>query len=127
MGDRKAPRVLVVDDHPAVRRAICSLLRRRGYAVESAADGREALGYLALARFDLIITDYQMPRLDGVELWRQASERFPYLRDRFLFCTATPGSAWLPPELGQRRLTKPVGAAELWAAVEVALGEAPPA
>ncbi len=125
MPGRDSPRILVVDDHPEVRAALCSLLRRRGYQVTPAADGLEAAGHLALGPFDLVVTDYQMPRLNGAELWRHACEQHPHLRDRFLICTATPG--WVPPELAHRVLPKPVGGVELWAAVEDLLGRPPPA
>ncbi len=64
-------RVLVVDDDPGVREAIMTLLRRQGWYAEGAVDGLEALTRLQHGRFDVIVTDFQMPRLDGLALLRE--------------------------------------------------------
>jgi two-component system, chemotaxis family, sensor kinase CheA len=65
------PRVLVVDDQFTVRELQRSILGAAGYSVETACDGREALSALAGGDpFDLIVTDLQMPEMDGLELLR---------------------------------------------------------
>ena len=58
-------RVLVVDDQPHVVRVIRMALERRGYQVEVAADGQAALEKFRAAPFDVLITDIDMPRMDG--------------------------------------------------------------
>ncbi len=58
-------RVLVVDDQPHVVRVIRMALERRGYQVEVAADGQAALEKFRGAPFDVLITDIDMPRMDG--------------------------------------------------------------
>ena len=75
-------RVLVVDDEPAVRRALERALRLESYDVELAADGEEALDALAKHPADVVILDVLMPRLDGLEVcrrMRQAGDRTPVL------------------------------------------------
>lgn len=60
--------VLVVDDDENFCAWLAKLLRRLGLAVETAHDGEAALTLLRASVFDLLIADYQMPRLDGLEL-----------------------------------------------------------
>jgi CheY-like chemotaxis protein len=59
---------LVVDDSMLIRYTICRFLEGRGFSVESATNGLEALDVLARAKPDLIITDMQMPKMSGSEL-----------------------------------------------------------
>ena len=75
-------RVLVVDDEPAVRRALERALRLDSYEVALAADGEEALDALATSPADAVILDVAMPRLDGLEVcrrMRQAGDQTPIL------------------------------------------------
>jgi len=75
-------RILVVDDEPAVRRALERALRLESYDVALAADGEEALDALASQPADAVILDVLMPRLDGLEVarrMRQAGDRTPIL------------------------------------------------
>lgn len=63
------PRVaLVVDDSMLIRYTVCRFLEERGYTVESATNGAEALEVLARVKPDLIVTDMQMPLMSGTEL-----------------------------------------------------------
>jgi two-component system, OmpR family, response regulator MprA len=74
--------VLVVDDEPAVRRALERALRLESYDVSLAADGEEALDLQASSPADAVILDVAMPRLDGLEVcrrMRQAGDRTPIL------------------------------------------------
>ncbi|MBX3389283.1 MAG: hybrid sensor histidine kinase/response regulator [Phycisphaeraceae bacterium] len=63
-------RILVVDDSITVREVERQLLQRRGYHVEVAVDGREGLNALKAGKFDLLVTDVDMPRMTGIELIR---------------------------------------------------------
>ncbi|MEA2160460.1 MAG: two-component system, OmpR family, response regulator MprA [Solirubrobacteraceae bacterium] len=75
-------RVLVVDDEPAVRRALERALRLDSYEVELAEDGEEALDVQSRDPADAVILDVAMPRLDGLEVcrrMRQAGDRTPVL------------------------------------------------
>jgi CheY-like chemotaxis protein len=64
-------RVLLVEDHAPVRKAMCKLIRAAGADVVTARDGEEGLGYLLSQRFDVLLTDLQMPVMDGLELLHQ--------------------------------------------------------
>jgi two-component system response regulator MprA len=75
-------RVLVVDDEPAVRRALERALRLENHEVAFAADGEEALDALATEPADAVILDVMMPKLDGLEVCRRlrkAGDRTPVL------------------------------------------------
>jgi two-component system sensor histidine kinase and response regulator WspE len=65
---RAKKRVLVVDDSITVREAERQLLVNRGYEVDVAVDGIDGLNSIRRSRYDLIITDIDMPRLNGIEL-----------------------------------------------------------
>lgn len=64
----KAPSVLIVEDDAATRRLYKFLLSGGGYNVHEAEDGLAALNFLGEHRCDLVITDMNMPRMDGLEL-----------------------------------------------------------
>jgi two-component system, OmpR family, response regulator MprA len=75
-------RVLVVDDEPAVRRALERALMLDNYTVQVAADGQEALDALASEPADAVVLDIMMPRVDGLEVarrMRRAGDRTPIL------------------------------------------------
>jgi CheY-like chemotaxis protein len=59
---------LVVDDSMLIRHTVCRFLEERGFSVESATNGQEALEVLKRRRPDIIITDMQMPKMGGSEL-----------------------------------------------------------
>jgi two-component system, NtrC family, response regulator AtoC len=66
--------ILVVDDEAAARTALAALLEAEGYAVETAGDGFKALGRLATFEPDLVLTDFNMPGMDGIELMARLKE-----------------------------------------------------
>lgn len=72
--ERLRKRVLVIDDSLTVRELERKLLDRAGYAVETAVDGMEGWNVARTGRFDLAITDVDMPRMDGVELVRRIKQ-----------------------------------------------------
>lgn len=69
-GHKGRRRILVVDDSITVREVERQLLTRRGYDVDVAVDGREGYSALRAARYDLMVTDVDMPRMTGIELIR---------------------------------------------------------
>ncbi len=70
----EAPRILLVDDEELNREYMGELLAERGYRVETAVDGLDALARLRAEPFDLLVTDLNMPRLDGLGLLRKLHE-----------------------------------------------------
>jgi len=74
-------RLLVVDDEPVISRVVSEQLRRLGYVVTSVNDPEEALELVAEdpEDFDLLLTDLQMPRMDGVELAARVARLRPQL------------------------------------------------
>ena len=63
-----AKRILTVDDSKTMRDMVSFTLKKAGYEVGEAEDGRVALTVLAGSKFDLIITDLNMPNMDGISL-----------------------------------------------------------
>jgi DNA-binding NtrC family response regulator len=72
-------KILVVDDEPSARTALAELLRSEDYEIETAGDGFKALGRLQDSTPDLVLTDLNMPGMDGVELLRKLKEDRPEL------------------------------------------------
>jgi DNA-binding response OmpR family regulator len=68
-------RILLVDDEQAVQKLLSYPLRKEGYDVVSAHDGREALDRFAEQRFDLVVLDIMLPKLDGIEVCRRLRGR----------------------------------------------------
>lgn len=66
----KLPKILVVDDDPAIRDVVCFALARAGFATTEAADGRAALARFAAEGADLVVLDVILPELDGIEVCR---------------------------------------------------------
>ena len=67
-GEQTLKRILIVDDEESIRIAISKFLRSRGYEVQTASSGIEALDTLARGRFTLMLCDVRMPGLSGVEV-----------------------------------------------------------
>lgn len=63
-------KILVVDDEPVVIKSCERILTPEGYSVDSASNGKEAIGILEKNGYDLVITDLKMPDMDGIELIR---------------------------------------------------------
>lgn len=68
-------RILVADDEKNTREALEAIFRERGFKVTIAGDGQQALNLLDAQPFDLIITDLEMPGMNGLVLLRQIKER----------------------------------------------------
>ena len=61
------PEILIVDDEERMRRLLSIILERRGYRVDQAGNGSEALVKISNACYDMVISDIKMPKMDGLE------------------------------------------------------------
>lgn len=75
MNDEGAARILLVDDEPSVQTLLGYPLRKDGYDVVSALNGQDALDRFAEQRFDLVVLDIMLPRVDGIEVCRRLRTR----------------------------------------------------
>ena len=119
--------ILVVDDEAAIRELLALVLREAGLHVELAASARAALDRLAEGGFDLLIVDIRMPEMDGMELYKEVSQRHPEMAKRILFITgdALSGDTGLFLEkTGRTVVAKPFDLEELLRTVRQTLREA---
>lgn len=117
------PKILVVDDEPDTRIVMELWLRSRGYGVVSAGDGIEAIAAIERDGPDLLVTDYMMPRLHGVELCRRIRHETAGRPLPIIMASA----AATPPAAGEQLydafLTKPIDFGELLMLIRQLLGE----
>jgi len=77
MGNLSSLEILLVEDNQRVRKAIHTLLKKSGYSVVVAANGESAIDRLRHQYFDLVISDYKMAQMNGIELLRQIKRSWP--------------------------------------------------
>ncbi len=85
-------RILVVEDEPAMGALMKESLEGYGCAVETAADGKEALRILENDGFGIIISDLRMPGMDGREFYQRCISRYPVYKGRFIFISGDTAS-----------------------------------
>ena len=110
--------VLLVDDDPAMRRILSKWLEKDGYSVRAVSDGREAIAAIEQECPDFLITDWEMPHVDGLELCRRvrAMDLPGYVYTLFLTVKSAPAEMIEGLEIGADDfLSKPVGQGELLA------------
>ena len=86
-------RILLVDDDPMITELVVDMLSIEGYDVDTANNGIEALQKLERQRYDLIITDLHMPKLDGSGFYRELGRRKLHSLKRIIFLTGTTGAS----------------------------------
>lgn len=117
------PRLLVVDDERGQCDLVSKLLSEQGYEVDIAGDGEEALQLLGKSTYDLVVLDYQMPGMNGIELFRAARAVQPALVGVFLTAYADINTIFPAMDAGvERVLAKPVDSRELLPVVEHFVG-----
>jgi two-component system OmpR family response regulator len=129
MSDRRS-RILVVDDEPSIVDAVATALRYEGFEVDEAATGRAALAAVAASEPDLIVLDWMLPDLEGIEVGRRL--RAQGFRTAILFLTAKDAVENKVEALragGDDYVTKPFSLAEVVARIRAILrrteGDAP--
>ena len=114
--------ILVVDDEANLRRVLTAQLSRDGYEVHTAPDGEAGLAVLREHHIDLVITDLRMPKMDGLELLRQALRGDPQLPVVILTAHGTVDNAVEALKTGAfDYITKPFDQAEVRTIVKKAL------
>ncbi len=120
----RGKRILVVDDEPAVAEVLREMLAEDGHRVDVAPHGRAALERLGVTEFDVIISDFKMPVLDGAGLYQGLVARDPRLRDRLVFIsgdTLAPDTRRFIQTTGVPTLDKPFEAADVRRVVQQVL------
>jgi DNA-binding NtrC family response regulator len=121
---------LVIDDDEAVLRTVVRALERAGHSVRSASNGKKALRLVEEERPELVVTDINMPEMDGMEVISDLTTRGPPIP-----VVAMSGGGRMPREVllntagalgALRSLAKPFTVEELTRTVERALGSLDP-
>jgi two-component system chemotaxis response regulator CheY len=84
--------ILAVDDSASMRQMVAFTLTNAGHQVVSAADGKDALDKAGAERFDLVLTDVNMPLMDGITLTRELRALAPYRFTPILMLTTESGT-----------------------------------
>ncbi|WP_332773573.1 response regulator [Phenylobacterium sp.] len=87
------PRILIVDDDPAIVAALCQTLRLQGYEAVGLTDVNAALDALQASPFEVLLADLTMPRMSGLELLREARRRDPAIVGVIMTGEGTIGTA----------------------------------
>jgi len=121
--------ILVIDDEPGMVRGLVQLLRRDGYRVETASNGRQALARLQVHRYDVILSDLHMPELDGPAFYALLRQQYDYLRQRVIFITGDfceADSLVFLEQCGEQWLRKPFTITAIRSAIQQVLCAAAP-
>ncbi len=115
------PRILIVEDEPSEQALLRSFFEDSGHQIYVAPDGEQ--GYKAYLRkgFDVVVTDLQMPRVDGLELIQSLQDLFPHTPIVAISGKGPSMLAHAKAEGAVAALAKPLNRAEVLAAVEFAL------
>ncbi len=112
-------RVLVVDDEEIVRESLTGWLRKDGYTVQSAHDGRAAIDALSANRFSIVLLDLKMPGMDGLQVLEEVRKLRPEASCILMTAYATVDTAVAAMKLGAYDyLVKPFDPEELSALVQ---------
>lgn len=80
-------KLLIVDDSPSVRQMVEMTLKSVGYTVKAAKDGQEALNFCKTERYDFVLTDQNMPNMDGITLIKSLRAMPAYARTPLIVLT----------------------------------------
>jgi DNA-binding response OmpR family regulator len=117
-------RILIVDDNESARRSLRLIFSKKGYEVESAETGREAIEKAQEGFFDLVILDIVLPDIDGIEICQQLRSRPETIHLPIIMLS---GRSLVPDKIrglkagADEYVTKPVDLDEMVARVEALL------
>lgn len=107
-------RILLVDDEKNILKVMSASLKKEGYDVETARSGEEAIGKIGNNRYNLVITDYKLPRINGLDLIQELKSKDPELPIIILTAYGTIEKAVEAMKKGAYNyLTKPINLEEL--------------
>lgn len=107
-------RILLVDDEKNILKVMSASLKKEGYDVETARSGEEAIGKIGNNRYNLVITDYKLPRINGLDLLQELKSKDPELPIIILTAYGTIEKAVEAMKKGAYNyLTKPINLEEL--------------
>lgn len=122
-------RILVVDDEQMILDISRSILKKKGYQVDTASDGEKARSLIEDNSYDLVIADLWMPgTLSGMDLFRWTQESKPDMQDKIVFMTGdsdTDEVRSFLKETNRPCLPKPFGIPEYLQVIQRALGVTP--
>ena len=128
--DMETSRILLVDDEPSLLSLLSFVLEAYAIKTEKASNGAKAVAVLDKMEFDLIITDFSMPVMNGVELAKIVKKRFPHIPIIMITGEICPDIVEMAEKAGVSRiLYKPPNIEELLACIkhfsvgEVSYGE----
>ncbi|OGV99249.1 MAG: hypothetical protein A3D97_03055 [Nitrospinae bacterium RIFCSPHIGHO2_12_FULL_39_42] len=113
--------ILVIDDDPAILGFMLNILTLvRGYEVKTARNGIEALKMIDSSQYDLIISDINMPVMDGIEFYRKLVNKSPSMKERIIFVTGNmkPNTEKFMQETGARWFSKPLNITNFLEAID---------
>ena len=117
-----SPRLLLVDDDALIANSLSEFLKLEGYRVDTAGDGAQAIELLATHRYNLVITDVNMPRTNGLELLRSIKNQHPEVVVLVITGYGTIENAVEAVKMGAfEYLTKPIIDDEIRVAIQKAL------
>jgi CheY-like chemotaxis protein len=118
--------VLVVEDEPSIRAALCLLLEFQGYRCTPATDGRDAIAKIDGAPPAVVVTDYMMPHMDGLSLAKAIRDDPRCAGVPIILITGIPPPNVMTADLVDVVMQKPVGGGVLMQAIQQVLSQRDP-
>jgi DNA-binding NtrC family response regulator len=117
------PRILVVDDEEGIRKLLAIAFMRAGHEVRTAADAREAMALCEAHSFDALLSDVQMPQINGHDLVRWITASHPAIRCVLMSAFDNSNCQDCPLVSRCAQLAKPFNPKDAVSLVEMILGE----